>query len=77
MSEPTTPGMKAACQLLQMRADYDSIPEKDDDLDFLIDKVLVALNMMLPSEKMYTDKGLKNIRHTIRDYAEKIRDGKK
>lgn len=73
MSEPITAGMKAAVELLKMRSKYDSIPEKDDDLDYLVDKVIVALNILLPSEKQYTERGIKSIRPRIREYAEAIR----
>lgn len=70
-------GIEAAYKLLDMRNEYDSIPEKDKDLEFLVDKVLIALNILLPNKKKYTESGQKSIRPQIRKYAKKIRDAKK
>lgn len=77
MGKATTAGMKAAWELLEMRAAYDSIPKKDADLDFLVDKVLIVLNILLPNEKKYTEGGVKSIRHRVRGYAIEIRDRRK
>lgn len=77
MSKPTSPGMKAAYELLKMRNEWGGIPKKDDDLEFLVNRILIALNLVLESEREYTDKGLKDIKQDVIDYAKQIRDENK